>query len=182
MGRSIGGHHRSETGYSEDWLTPPDLLARLGPFDLDPCTPREMPWATSARRYTPDDDGLAQPWEHRVWLNPPYGRETGRWLRRLAAHGDGIALVFARTETGMFFRHVWAKADAVLFLRGRLAFHRPDGSLAGHNSGGPSVLVAYGRRNVAALAESGLAGVLIELDAERRAAMPLFGREVSSPC
>jgi hypothetical protein len=179
MGRSIGGHHRSAAGYSGDWLTPPDLLARLGPFDLDPCTPAAMPWPTAARRYTPADDGLAQPWEGRVWLNPPYGRETGRWLERLARHGDGVALVFARTETAMFWRWVWTRAAGLLFLKGRLAFLRTDGTKAGHNSGGPSVLIAYGTRNVQALAGSGLAGVLVELDAARRAALPLFGTEVS---
>jgi hypothetical protein len=68
----------------------------------------------------------------------------------------------------------------VFFLRGRLAFRRLDGSAAGHNSGGPSVLVAYGRRNVEALAASGLEGVLMELDPGRRLeGMPLFAREIS---
>lgn len=177
MGRSIGGHHRATTGYSEDWLTPPELLARLGSFDLDPCTPPVMPWPTATNRFTPEDDGLTQRWQGRVWLHPPHGRPTRRWLRRLAAHGDGIALVFARTETRMFFRHVWGMADALLFLRGRVSFRRTDGSPAGHNSGGPSVLIAYGRPNVDCLAASGLPGVLIYLDPERRDVMPLFARE-----
>lgn len=177
MGRSIGGHHRATTGYTEDWLTPPELLGRLGIFDLDPCTPAEMPWRTAAERYTATENGLAQPWRGRVWLNPPYGAETGKWLKRLAIHGDGIALVFARTETNMFFRWVWPKADAVMFLRGRLSFRRLDGSATGHNSGGPSVLVAYGEANVLMLAASGLDGVLVRLDSVRRNTLPLFGRE-----
>ena len=67
-------------------------------------------------------------------------------MERLANHGHGIALVFARTETKAFFRHVWPKASAMLFVRGRLTFHRPDGTTPkiGHNSGGPSVLIGYG--------------------------------------
>lgn len=179
MGRSIGGHHRASQGYSEDWLTPPELLSRLGSFDLDPCTPPVMPWSTAMNRFTPEDDGLSQRWPSgRVWLNPPYGRATGRWLRRLAAHGDGIALVFARTETRMFFRHVWSQADALLFLKGRVSFRRIDGSPAGHNSGGPSVLIAYGQRNVDSLVASALPGVIVRLEPDRREVMPLFASDV----
>lgn len=56
------------------------------------------------------EGGLESPWIDRVWLNPPYGRETGLWLRTLAAHGSGIALVFARTETEMFHQHAGDRA------------------------------------------------------------------------
>ena len=91
--------HQSARMMTDEWLTPPEILAALGPFDLDPCTPDAMPWQTAAARYTKRDDGLAQPWRGRVWLNPPFGREAVRWLRKLAAHGDGVALVPARTET-----------------------------------------------------------------------------------
>jgi hypothetical protein len=64
----------------------------------------------------------------------------------MALHNNGIALVFARTETRAFFHHVWPFAGALLFLRGRLTFYTPQGFSApmGHNSGGPSVLIAYG--------------------------------------
>lgn len=156
-----------ERGYrcepTDVWLTPPGLLAALGPFDLDPCSPADRPWDTARAHLTEAEDGLARSWSGRVWLNPPYGRQTGRWLERLADHGDGVALVFARTETEWFQRHVLGRAAAVLFLRGRLAFHRPDGSRAG-NAGAPSVLVAYGERNVEALGASGPPGRLVRLD------------------
>jgi len=90
-------------------------------------------------------NGLTIPWEGCVWLNPPYGRETDSWLARLAAHPEGgVALIFARTETAMFFEHIWPKATALLFLEGRLTFCDRHGKPAQHNSGGPSVLVAYG--------------------------------------
>ena len=68
----------------------------------------------------------------------------GQWLGKLAVHERGIALIFARTETEAFFRGVWERASAVRFLRGRLHFHRPDGTRAKDNAGGPSVLVGYG--------------------------------------
>ena len=66
------------------------------------------------------------------WLNPPYGEQTGLWLEKMAAHRDGIGLVFARTETRMFFDFVWPKANAVVFLKGRIAFcSGPDGGSGG---------------------------------------------------
>lgn len=95
-----------------------------------------------------------------VWLNPPYGRQTGVWLDRLSKHGNGIALVFARTDTAMFFDHVWPRASAYLFLKGRLHFCRPDGTPAKHNSGGPSVLIAYGEVATERLNRSSLEGHL----------------------
>ncbi len=145
--KGIGGHHRAYRGKTDDWLTPPEILHALGDFDLDPCAPRPRPWDTAKKHYTADDDGLFQEWEGRVWLNPPYGPQTGEWLDKLAKHGDGVALIFARTETKTFFKYVWGKAHTLLFIRGRLTFYTIDGKLANANSGGPSVLVAYGREN-----------------------------------
>jgi hypothetical protein len=156
MSRGIGGHHHAHRGRSNDWLTPPELLAALGPFDLDPCASERQPWRTAVTEYTRAEDGLARPWPAGsfVWLNPPYGSEAGAWVDRLARHGNGLALLFARTETRWFFESVWPAAWALFFLRGRLTFHLPgDGraSRAGHNSGGPSVLIAYGAEATARL-------------------------------
>ena len=105
------------------------------------------------------------PWHGLVWLNPPYGREAGAWLNRLALHGAGIALVFARTETRSFFDNVWPHAQGLLFLRGRLTFHRPDGSASpkGYNSGGPSVLIAYGHEARARFMKNEDMGAFVEI-------------------
>lgn len=158
------GSHQSAAMLKDEWLTPPEIIKALGSFTLDPCSPGDRrPWDTAATHYDIHVNGLVKPWEGRVWLNPPYGRETAKWLDRLADHGDGVALIFARTETDMFFRHVWERADAILFLRGRLHFHHVDGRRAEANAGAPSCLVAYGARNVQALKESGLAGQLVVL-------------------
>lgn len=159
---AIGGHH-NPVPKSDVWLTPPWLLERLGPFDLDPCAAVGQPWPSAKRHFTIHDDGLAQPWAGRVWLNPPYGRRTAFWLRRLAAHGVGTALIFARTETAFFFESVWPQASALLFLAGRLHFHHENGARAAKNSGAPSVLVAYGARDAELLRRSGLDGYLVEL-------------------
>lgn len=145
---------------NDEWLTPPHIIKALGAFDLDPCSPVVRPWPTASDHLTILDDGLAREWNGRVWCNPPFGREAVRWLRRMKAHGNGIALIPARTETAMFYECVWDGADAVLFIKGRPHFHYVDGSAAPFNSGAPIALVAYGIQNVAALAASGLGVVL----------------------
>lgn len=158
---SIGGHHSHRAG-KDEWLTPPEIVEAVGTFDLDPCSPINRPWPTAARHLTIEEDGLAQPWEGLVWMNPPYGRATGEWLRKLADHPDGgIALIFARTETSFFCEQVWGRADALLFIAGRLHFHHVDGSRASANAGGPSALVAFGPTAVGRLHRSGIGGAIV---------------------
>lgn len=139
------------TDGKEEWLTPPGLLFSLGEFDLDPCSPINRPWDTANLHYTIENDGLSLPWFGCVWLNPPYGNQTGKWLARLSKYGNGIALIFARTETSNFFNYIWPCADGILFIKGRLAFYNADGSKASNSAGAPSCLVAYGLNNTACL-------------------------------
>lgn len=155
------GSHQSARMKNDEWLTPPEIIHALGLFNLDPCAPVVRPWDTADIHYS--NRGLEQPWAGRVWCNPPYGLEASKWLDKLADHGDGIALIFARTETRMFFEHVWNKADAILFFEGRLFFHHVDGIKSSANAGAPSCLVAYGRNNVLALENSGIKGKIIYL-------------------
>lgn len=130
----------------DEWLTPPAMIKELGPFDLDPCSPIIRPWPTATKHYTREDDGLTKPWRGYVWLNPPYGAETWKWLARLSDHDPGgIALVFARTDTRGFHETVFGKASSVLFLRGRLRFYHVDGTEGGP-AGAGSALVAYGTK------------------------------------
>lgn len=126
---------------------------------MDPCSPIERPWPTASVHYTALDDGLTHPWDGLAYVNPPYSN-AGPWMARLAAHGHGVGLVFARTDTRWWFEHVWPHATALLFLAGRVTFRRPDGTEPGHSSGGPSVLVAYGAEAAERLAGCGLAGAL----------------------
>jgi hypothetical protein len=156
------GTHQSARMLKDEWLTPPDILQALGPFDLDPCAPVTRPWDMALEHYTADDLGLTKPWFGRVWCNPPYGSQTGIWLQKLADHGNGIALIFARTETEMFFSQVWKRASALLFIEGRLYFHHVDGRRADANSGAPSVLIAYGNENAEILRTAQIKGAYIE--------------------
>lgn len=160
--KGMGGH-QSASMMKDEWLTPREIIQSLGPFDLDPCSPVNRPWPTASRHFTIMDDGLSQPWEGKVWLNPPYGQHTDSWLEKMADHGNGIALIFARTETETWFNWVWPKAHAVFFFAGRLFFHHVNGQRAKHNAGAPSALVAYGERNSNALAISSLRGKLLKL-------------------
>ena len=160
------------TGGKEEWLTPPYILKSLGPFDLDPCACAEpRPWDTATLHIAPPDDGLQADWNGRVWLNPPYGNETGRWLVRMAEHGIGIALIFARTDTKMFHEYVFPYVSGLLFLHGRLYFYYPSGLEAGP-AGAPSVLLAYDSPksertyNADALRNSGLPGFFVPMNAE----------------
>lgn len=157
--KSFGGHESPVMG-KDEWLTPPEIIRALGDFDLDPSAPEVRPWEMARRHYTWRDNGLLLPWAGRVWLNPPYGTECSKWLGRLAEHGNGCALVFARTETEMWFDHVWPKAAGILFLRGRLHFYHVSGKRADGNAGAPSALIAYGAANVRSLQDSKLPGAL----------------------
>lgn len=159
--RAIGGHHSSRM-LSDTWLTPRFILDALGSFDLDPCAaPDPRPWPTAAQHIARPDDGLAAAWHGRVWLNPPYSRQAVRWIARLADHGTGTALIFARTETAWFVEQVWKRATALLFLHGRIRFVLPTGQPYHDNAGAPSVLVAYGRGDADILATSGLDGTFV---------------------
>lgn len=177
----------SNTENKDEWLTSPYIIEALGKFDLDPCSPINRPWDTATTHYNINDNGLNLCWQansclicvydrtgycdgyrkqdvSRVWLNPPYGRETFKWVAKLAEHGNGIALIYARTDTKGFQEHVLNKADAIFFFKGRLNFYNVDGTQAKNNGGAPSCLVAYGNNNVEAIEKSGLKGKLIFID------------------
>jgi hypothetical protein len=156
-----GFRHERSGGESVEWYTPPEVFQALAiSFDLDPASPTGgVPWVPAERFLSQADDGLMQPWAVRVWLNPPYGRGIDRWLERLARHGDGLALVFARTDTH-WYQEIARQATALCFVAGRLSFVRPDGSRAG-NAVAPSVLLAFGLPCALALSESRLGQTLV---------------------
>jgi site-specific DNA-methyltransferase (adenine-specific) len=126
-----------------EWSTPQDLYDRLnaqhGPFTLDACATAEK--AKCERFYTRAEDGLAQTWTGRVWLNPPYGHEIGAWMRKALESAATTAdlvlcLVPARTDTAWW--HDYAERGEVEFLHGRLRFGG-----AAHSAPFPSALVTF---------------------------------------
>lgn len=124
-------HFSSE---SEEWYTPPEVIARvvetLGVIDLDPCSDSSET-VPSTVRFTKETNGLEQPWQGRVYMNPPYGRGISAWTEKLCREyatgkvSEAIALVPARVDTDWFrmFRDF-----AVCFIDGRLKFSGHDNS------------------------------------------------------
>ena len=133
-------HFSSKT---DEWETPLDVFrplnARFG-FTLDVCA---TPQNTKCKRYfTRKEDGLKQDWGSEIcWMNPPYGREIGKWMRK--AHETGkhggvvVCLVPSRTDTAWW--HDYAMKGTITFLRGRLKF-------GGHKNAAPfpSAIVVFG--------------------------------------
>lgn len=108
------------------WETPQDLFDKLNAefhFDLDVCALPEN--AKCEKYYTPEDDGLLQPWNGVCWCNPPYGRTIGKWIQKayetFAGGGTVVMLLPARTDTKWFHEYIYNKAE-IRFIKGRLKF------------------------------------------------------------
>jgi len=112
---------------SDECYTPASLFDMLDiRFDLDPAScPRELSAVPADRIYTVEDDGLAQPWFGRVWLNPPYSNPTP-WVGRFLEHGHGIALLPVSAGASWLSR-LWMGADGLAMVP-NLDFNRADGT------------------------------------------------------
>ena len=145
-------HEKNSKSNSEEWYTPKWLFQELNlHFDLDPAAPKGgLPWIPALKFYSKEDDGLSQPWQGNVWLNPPYGNETSKWLQRMHEHRQGVALVFARTDSRWFHDYA-VKADAILYLKGRVRFVNAEGDPGKSSPGCGSVLIGWGKTSVSAM-------------------------------
>lgn len=147
-----GFTHESQKSKSIEWYTPEWIFTKLNvKFDVDVCTKKGgINYIPANKYFCKEDDGLLQEWVGSVWCNPPYGKETSIWLEKFCQHKNGIALVFARTDTKWFHNTV-EKADAVLFLKGRVQFVDGDNKTNKTGSTSGSRLIAFGKNNVEAL-------------------------------
>ena len=108
------------------WETPQDFFDKLNArfqFETDVCALPEN--AKCKRFFTPEMDGLKQEWTGVCWMNPPYGRQIGKWVRKAYESArDNLATVVcllpARTDTAWF--HDYAMRGHIDFVRGRLKF------------------------------------------------------------
>ena len=158
---------RSEKA-TDEWYTPKGLINSIlsggGKFDLDPCAPVNRLWDTALKHYTKEDDGLSKDWEGRVWLNPPYSRPLiEQFVHKMVQHNNGIMLLFNRCDSKMFQEEIFPHAKAMIFLRKRIRFFRPDGT-QGNSPGCGSVLIAFGADNAELLKKCGLEGKYVELN------------------
>ena len=165
MGKTGMGSHQSSNSAGTDWLTPPEWIEELGRFSLDPCCPPNMPWSTAEHMLTKEQDGLSVPWAGRVWCNPPYGHPSviEPWMRKMAEHNRGTALIFARTDTACWHKYIFNRASAILFVRGRPNFYLPTGERSSANCGAPVALVAYGKSDCYRLIATNIPGRVVRL-------------------
>jgi phage N-6-adenine-methyltransferase len=127
-----------------EWETPQWLFDELswiyGGFTLDPCATREN--AKCERFFTRSEDGLTQPWDGKVFCNPPYGREIEKWVQKaFESARDGVLVVcLLPARTDMRWWQNYARRGHVHFLRGRLKFGQ-----ARNAAPFPSAIVTFGR-------------------------------------
>ena len=154
-------HQKKGIVSSDEYYTPPHIIEALGHFDLDPATPPDPRWRTADVMYTKDDDGLAQPWFGRVFLNPPYSQPlVTQFMQKMAAHGNGIALVVPKLGTKMFREFIFPRCSAIYILSERIKFY--DQNWVQQKS--PicqSMLVAFSEDNKEAIKKSGLKGLML---------------------
>ena len=105
------------------WETPQNFFDELNKefrFTCDVCAIEEN--AKCAKFYTPEQDGLKQTWGGVCWMNPPYGREIGKWVKKASeSNATVVCLLPARTDTRWFHDYIYGKAE-IRFVRGRLKF------------------------------------------------------------
>jgi len=150
---------------NDEWYTPAEIIRSLGEFDLDPASsPEAFRLNQSAKKiYTAKENGLLQPWNGRVWLNPPYSNPLlQHFLKKMAEHNRGIALVFSKIEAKWFHDIVFEHATAIKFLYNRIQFLRADGTKGMQPRNG-SMLVAYGTEDAEILSKSTMKGKFLYL-------------------
>tara|TARA_S200002703_G_scaffold19602_1_gene15879 strand:+ start:69 stop:518 length:450 start_codon:yes stop_codon:yes gene_type:complete len=116
-------HYSSKT---DNWSTPVDFFSVLNKefdFSLDVCASAEN--AKCARYFTREDDGLSKAWApNRCWMNPPYGREIGKWVEKAWKESQRgatvVCLLPSRTDTKWW--HDYVMRGEIRFVRGRLKF------------------------------------------------------------
>ena len=140
---------------SDEWETPKELFDKLNDefgFTLDPCCTEEN--AKCQKFYTIAEDGLSKSWENEVvFMNPPYGRSIGDWVKKAFCESQKgatvVCLIPARTDTSYWHDYIFGKAE-IRFLRGRIKFQnrllssrRDDGSYKVTGAPFPSAIVIY---------------------------------------
>jgi phage N-6-adenine-methyltransferase len=111
------------TSITDQWATPQDFFdqqnALHGPFDVDVCA--DATNAKCAVYFDKDTDGLKQTWAGKCWMNPPYGRDIGKWMKKAYESGATVVcLVPSRTDTKWW--HDYAMKGEITFIKGRLKF------------------------------------------------------------
>ena len=135
---------------SDDYYTPKWIFDTLGlHFDLDVASPPHKTNVPCDRYFTQGDDGLAQDWHGRVWMNPPFSKPTP-WVERWLEHGNGIALLLM-AKGSRWLTQIW-NSDARIVISQRIGFERL-GKITEISF--PTALWAIGDDNIQALRNFG---------------------------
>ena len=128
------------------WETPQNIFNKLDNefnFTLDVCALAET--AKCKKYYTPETDGLKQEWNGTCWMNPPYGRQIGEWLKKAyeeSLKGNTIVcLIPSRTDT-KYWHDYCMKASEIRFVKGRLKFGN-----ATNSAPFPSAVIVFNKGN-----------------------------------
>lgn len=138
MSRQLNAMHTGPR--REDWETPPEIFAPLHAefgFTLDAA-------ANAVNAKTPayiSEDALEKMWRGVVWLNPPYGKQIGKWVEKafqesVCRGATVVCLLPARTDSGWW--HDYAERGERRFIRGRIRFVG-----ARYNAPFPSAIVVF---------------------------------------
>lgn len=125
MREAMKVHYSSD---SYEWATPKDFFDKLNEefsFTLDVCASHSN--AKCAQYFTLEQNGLKQSWEGTCWMNPPYGRGIGEWIKKAynSSKENGatvVCLVPSRTDTKWF--HEYVLQGEIRFIQGRLKFNQ----------------------------------------------------------
>lgn len=111
--------------------------------------------------YTKQDDGLSKEWFGRVFLNPPYSRPlVSQFMEKMAAHGNGIALIVPKLGTKMFRDIIYPHCSAIYILSERIKFY-DENWVQQKSPICQSMLVAFGEDNKRTILNSGLKGLML---------------------
>src|SRR5215212_2292666 len=133
----------------EEWWTPLDLYRKLNDefhFTTDPCAEPTNRLGCKIF-YTKQDNGLYKQWHGNVFCNPPYGKQSKKWIAKCANYaaqglGTVVMLIPARVDTSWFHDYMWTKPNVdIRFIRGRLRFENPDHKL--NTAPFPSMVVIF---------------------------------------
>jgi len=138
-------HFRSENTERETPWSLFNKLDQIFAFETDLAANESN--TKCAEYYSEEDNSLEQEWKGCAWLNPPYGRLIGRWIKKAAESAKNgttiVCLVAARTETN-WFQYCWENAKYIVFVKGRLSFGPWDESGKGNCAPFPSAIVIFG--------------------------------------
>jgi phage N-6-adenine-methyltransferase len=135
------------TSQSDEWATPQDLFDALNAafkFTLDPCATHQN--AKCRRYFTRAKNGLKQPWFGRVFMNPPYGRSIGKWIKKAyeeSRHNAELVVCLLPSRTDTAWWHDYCMKGTLCFIRGRLKF-----GLGKNSAPFPSAIVIFCRQKI----------------------------------